>query len=1170
MRIRRLELRGFKSFVDRTTLQLGPGISGVVGPNGCGKSNVIDAIRWTLGEQSPRTLRGEQMADVIFSGAEGRRPAGMAEVSIAFDNSDGSFGGRFARFEEIEVGRRLYRDGGSDYLLNKAQCRRKDIVELFLDTGVGARAYSIIEQGRVDFVVSARPEERRVLVDEVAGINRFKRQRADAERRLSSTRDNLVRLADLLDEMGRQRRSLQAQATRARRYRELRAAWGRAALGALAGAGLAQQERLATAKAELVELKATEQKARAELDSASGAAAALRERSGEARRRHDRLRDRRAEVDAGLELLARERQLRKEELRGVERRVARASEEEAELARSRSAGARELKGLREASEASRGKLEAAEASLLAATDSERSARAAARAAHAAVEALKAEQLSVLTAGARAKNQATLLAQQLAGLRESLDRGTERTRELLAAREASREALAGAEAALDAAVQKRAASLELLRRNEARLVELRAAVEAASAALAAAQDGQRRRAAKLASLQGLIDSHEGFGEGAKAVAEALGPVLVGAVVDLLEPEPGAEVAVELALGERLEGLVVSSIPGAREQLPESIDGRVLLVPADGAPAAEPDSLAGRVADDASPGLAARLLGASTVEPSGGVRTSDGLWVGGGGTGSSLLAMRRDARELEAAISGAAESLEASRAAAATARQELATATSASEEQARAAHELELQELSRRRDLDEARASSKRAQRGVEEREAEGRRLERDIATRAEELAGVEEAAAEAERTASQLQAKVGDARAAAETAERALEGAAGAATAGRVELARAQQDAATTQRDLRRAETTDSDLARRVARLAADSEASTARRDELTRRLVAVDEEEAALKTEQSALAKELEAAAAAREETAGRWRRAEDEARQHQRRLEDVTRRSGACEVRFAESRTALQGVHDRAAEQFDIDLAAPLKLLSLTGRATLEGRGSVHVVLERDEVCAKGATERLQAEASKLRGKLDGMGPVNLAADAEFQEVDARFTELEGQRDDLEQAMTDLRRAIAKIEQETRERFKQAFEAVTARFSDLYPRLVGGGRAELRLTDPKDLLGTGIDIVVEPPGKRLQNLQLLSGGEKAMAAIALVFAIFQVKPSPFCLLDEVDAPLDDANSRRMGALLREMSAETQFVVITHNRTTMEVADVLYGVTMQKPGVSSVVAVQMDQPLARR
>ena len=350
----------------------------------------------------------------------------------------------------------------------------------------------------------------------------------------------------------------------------------------------------------------------------------------------------------------------------------------------------------------------------------------------------------------------------------------------------------------------------------------------------------------------------------------------------------------------------------------------------------------------------------------------------------------------------------------------------------------------------------------------------------------------------------------------------------------------------------------------DLQAGAARQGQLEQLIKSLGADAAELQAEHTSLGKEVVAAAAVREEAAAGWQRAEEHLRDLRSRLDGLRRDVGSREVALAEARTALQACRARAAEDFDLELDPVLDALVTSNKATVTLKGTGRVQLERHEVSDGRAIERCQAEAATAQARLDTLGPVNLAADAEYAEIDERYSEIQCQRDDLDKAMTDLRRAIAKIERETRERFQDAFARVTERFSALYPRLVGGGRAELQLTLPGDLLATGIDIVVEPPGKRLQNLSLLSGGEKAMAAIALVFAVFQVKPSPFCLLDEVDAPLDDSNSRSFNAMLREMSAETQFVVITHNRRTMEIADVLYGVTMQKPGVSSVVSVRME------
>ena len=1167
MRIRRIELHGFKSFVDRTTFQFGPGISGVVGPNGCGKSNVIDAIKWTLGEQSPSTLRGKEMLDVIFAGSDGRRPANVAEVTVAFDNEGGAFGGRYARFDEIEVGRRLFRDGTSSYLLNRTPCRRKDIVGLFLDTGVGARAFSIIEQGRVDFAINARPEERRLLVDEVAGVNRFKSQRHEAERRMARTRENLVRVADLMQEMGRQRRSLKVQAGRARRYRDLRATWKGASLRALTGTALRDRGLLRGSQGDLRELKLAEALAQRALQQATGDAAGLREASAEARRHHEQLRDRRAEVAGKQQLRAKELQLRREEQRSLEQRLERLEVDDRELDRQLRSLENEAKQAHGALAASRRSLLEMEGRLADGTRSEEAARRAARQARGAVEATKAKLVEAMSRSGRSRNLATLLERQVGEAEQRIAHQAERQAEAGKEGAAVERGVADAEQALEAAGQARAALAERSAQLTGRHETATSRLEEARITLRQAEERRATTAARLESLQELIRGLEGFGEGARLlVAELEGTdQVLGTVADLLRTPEELEAAVELVLGDRLRGLVVRDPAEAARRLPEGASGRLLLVPADPLENAQlPGALSERVGEQGATGLAERLLGDAIPGPDGTVRVRSGLWAGGEDGGSGLLAQRRTARRLEADLEGMVATAAQARATRDARSAELDELDRARAALAAEAHEAELAELTRRRDLDEARARRKRFTDAAGRAEAERVRLEADLATRREELAGARAAAAEHEACKADHERSLEGLRATAVTAERGAEQVTVTTTALRVELATVQQAAAGHQRDARRIDAQLEETQRRQRRSASDLQAGRARRTQLEQLVERLGVDATELKAEHGSLGKEVAAAAAVREEKAAAWQRAEDVLREHRSRLEGLRRDVSTREVSLAEARTALQACRARAAEDFDLELDPVLDALAASGRATVELKGTGRVALEQAEVEDADAIQRCQAQAVEAQAKLDALGPVNLAADAEFNEIDERYTALQSQRDDLEKAMGDLRRAIAKIERETKERFEEAFRAVTERFSALYPRLVGGGRAELQLTDPSDLLATGIDIVVEPPGKRLQNLSLLSGGEKAMAAIALVFAVFQVKPSPFCLLDEVDAPLDDANSRRFNNMLREMSAETQFVVITHNRTTMEVADVLYGVTMQKPGVSSVVSVRME------
>jgi len=1172
MRIRRIELKGFKSFVDKTVFQLGPGVSGVVGPNGCGKSNVIDAIRWTLGEQSASLLRGKAMEDVIFSGSEGRKPSSLAEVHIAFDNSDGSFGGQWARFAEIEVGRRLYRDGTSSYLINRAECRRKDIVALFLDTGVGARAYSIIEQGRVGFIVNAKPEERRVLIDEVAGINRFKTQRVEAERRMERTKNNLVRVGDMITEMARQRRSLQIQAGRASRYREMRMKWKAADLHALLGASRVDRAAFVRAR-ELLSGLATEEKTQVTaLDSAQAQATSLREGAEQARRRYEELRERSSEVDSKRQLALREGQFRAEERRGVSERLERLAADAKDMESSfrlLSEEAREAMAL--ATDARR-KLAGAEGRMATASGTEESKRTVARAARQQVEQSKARIVELMSESARKKNQFSYIERQRDDITGQLERLAEQA--LMAASE------------IDDADRRVAESRSALKVGQEARAEADGALEAILSGLAAARseaaqarteferiDGERRGVeARHYSLEQLLSAMEGYSEGVRALIDKLKDVpeasFVGTIAELLEPPEELEAAVELALGERLQGVVVGDIKAALAELDGTSGGRLFLVEADGGGGRLDGSLAELVGSDPRVvGLADQLLGTSFCDD-GRVRAGGGVWLPGKDErASGLLGQRRKIRELAKQLEGLETAAATQSSVREQAEQRFVELSVQRDEAKASAHAAELKELNCKRDVDEAGKRRTRLGASAEREQQERSRLEGRQETLGEELGAASEAIHSLEVEQQDLGGKLEALRNAAAAAESEAEGATASATALRVELAAAEQNAAGHQREARRLEAQLGDVDRRVKRSEQERQGLEARNDQLGQLVETLEAEATRLEAEQKRLGDDVAASAGATERASSEWRRSEDGLASYRKELESLRRKIGVEEVALAESRTALQAHRVRAASGFDLDLDPLLETLASEGAVTVDFKGddAGSVTVEEAEISDAVRVEASRQEAAVLAGKIERLGPVNLAAEEEFTEVDARHSEMLGQKEDLEEALGNLRKAIHKIETETRDRFGEAFKAVSERFSQIYPQLVGGGRAELSLTEPDDLLATGIDIMVQPPGKSAKNLTLLSGGEKAMAAIALVFGIFQVKPSPFCLLDEVDAPLDDANSRRFNVMLRAMSAETQFIVITHNRTTMEVADILYGVTMQTPGVSSVVSVKLDQ-----
>ena len=1191
MRIKRIELRGFKSFADPTAFHFGPGIAAVVGPNGCGKSNLIDAIRWTLGEQSPGTLRGRAMSDVIFAGSDARPRANRADVALVFDNTDGAFGGRYRRYSEIEVSRQLDRSGTSGYAINRQRARLKDVTELFLDTGVGARAYSIIEQGRVGFVVNARPEERRVLIDEVAGINRFKTQKAETERRLEGTKANLLRVADRCDELGRQRKTLQAQVRRAERFLDLRRAWRSNTLRALLAEASSLRSAQIASDADVAALEEAAAQAGARLDEATKAAKALAEQMSEADARFEQHRDELASARSRHALLEQEITTRQEEvaaLRKTRESADRALDEVAsEIATARSA----LADTQAESERTRAALQASLADQAGREKEHAAAREAVAKASDAVEAAKAAQLDVLMRVSRQASAIKVLERQIADSEADLRAENRLLDDIDAGRRAAQELVAARAAALQAAVEGTVAAAGRLTAAQTRAERAHARAAEEEARARAAESAVHALRARVESTREVVASLAGFQPGVRALVdwirdEGADSVAArgwrGVVADLLEVPPAVEADVEQVLGGLLAAGVFAdeaSLKHAAAWLAaQDLGGVSLLVPDRG----EPIGLAQEVADERCPGLAARLLGGvARVEDVSGLPLTGAAVAGRGsaregivtvGTPTDLaagqLARRRSLRRLEGELAEAV----------AVAEQVSTTAADLVEERERVAaqlraagtarHEAELAELAARRDAEEA----GRDLAAVEQRTARGaERVQRLQRVREEargrlETARTQRAAAEERSAAEQARLEAAKRNLAETDAVAARAGR--EVTATRVRGAEIRQAAAIAERELRRLRTALETAERREAREIARARDAAQRLELLAARLTALSSD---------------------REDTAGQVARLESSRADHQQARDrarisasaqaerlvalrtsgaEAERALNAARVGAAERRGGIAAAIERAAREFDLDVTQHVDALARgqTVKVTVPmGPDEPPLTLTLDPGSLADQRDALSAEAARLDRASRGLGAVNLGAHAEFAEIDARWQELSSQQADLESAVEDLHQALRTIAAETRSRFLQSFEAVARHFGVLYPRLVGGGRAELTLTDPAHPLASGVDVRVEPPGKRLQTLRLLSGGEKAMAAIALVFAIFEVKPSPFCLLDEVDAPLDEANSRRFNAMLRELSTRTQFVVITHNRTTMEVADVLYGVTMQEAGASSLVAVELDQ-----
>ncbi|HEY2730514.1 MAG TPA: chromosome segregation protein SMC [Polyangia bacterium] len=1235
MKIKRIEICGFKSFVEKTSISFPDPITSIVGPNGCGKSNIVDAIRWVMGEQSAKHLRGRAMEDVIFSGSESRGPAGMAEVSLMFDarglsanaNPDGVPWGAVGP-EEIVVTRRLHRDGESEYLLNGVPSRLRDVVEFFLGTGVGSKAYAIIEQGRIGFIVSSRAEDRRGLIDEAAGITKYKSKKRAAERRMESTRQHLLRVSDIIGEIEGRLRSLRLQAQKAERYKRYKGElkdldlWSSAQryLGHLAEekslaieleavrgqheviAGALDVEEtsieaerlsvteeaheLASAKDELFALSNKAQLGLQRAAHQDDEAGQLEERAEAAKREIEELAVRAGEQSAAIE-----------ELDGQLARL----EEEAEQSQGAYAGKQtEHDELRASLAFARRALDEATAELAAArariarNEAERSAAEQRRDDLAVrLEAIAAEETA-------AAERARALAADDEGLRASLAVIRARSDE----RKGRRELAADRQGALRADVARGELELETLR-----------------------EEAHRRRS-RLASLSEIQNRYESFQKGVRAIMqhrEALsasgGAGIRGVVADIVQPPPELETAVEAVLGERLGNIIVESHEvglEAIEFLKQKSEGRSSFIPL-GLRAPVPMAMptfaaapAGQVVYDAMSGaaveggagtpvflptlpmldttvwpkgegvrgplldligydrqydrIASYLLGDVVVVEN--LRRALELWretqttktivtldgevidpqgvVTGGARESAVagvLEQKREIRELEEVVAKLESDMQEALARHVARKQELASIT---DELERLAAELRADEL-----------------------ELFGQQKDLDRAT--EELHRFETRRAQLEAQAGELGRARADAEGRAASATAAL--AADTAVVEGAELRTEELRARTTELGEQVDAVVQELTALKVAAAQAEDRRQNARltieRLRRERAEHAARAERLALSiAEETARAGELRGEAGRMRDEASLWQaEAEARARAHGDRQDGLDDRQTRLAQRDAELRVTRADAARLSQSQGKLELRhqeAALRRTSLEEGVAERYRDVTLPSVVQDYHLRPLFAEVEEARAKELRGLIERMGEINLTAIEESEELQARFDFLTAQRADLDSAISQLETAIEKINRASRKRFRETFDAVNLKFQEVFPRLFGGGHARLALTDEHDLLETGVEIIANPPGKKVsQNIELLSGGEKALTAVSLLFAIFLIKPSPFCVLDEVDAPLDEANVGRFNQAVREMTDRSQFIIITHNRRTMEIADRLCGITMEEPGVSKLVAVNL-------
>ncbi len=1162
MRLSKIKLAGFKSFVDPTTIPLPSNLIGVVGPNGCGKSNVIDAVRWVMGESSAKNLRGDSMADVIFNGSTSRKPVGQASIELVFDNSDGTIKGEYAQYNEISVRRTVSRDGQSQYYLNGTRCRRRDITDIFLGTGLGPRSYSIIEQGMISRLIEAKPEELRVFLEEAAGISKYKERRRETENRIRHTRDNMERLTDLRDELGKQLERLNRQARTAEKYKELKQEERllKGQLAALRWRALDQQvharETLIREKELGVEASVMRQRAiESEIEKLREQNVEVGEIFSEVQGRFYAVGGDIARVEQSIQH-SRERRLQQErDLAEAERALAESQahqqgdrEKIAELEQ-------QLAILRPQLEEAQARQEISAAALLEAEQAMHEWQSAwAEFNQTAAEPARSAEVE--------RTRLQSLEQQHIQQEQRILRLQEEKKHL-------------SNVALEEEIAQRQAQLEEYALQTEALQER---LQNQLAAIAEARDANRQLSAELDEQRGRLQAMQGRHSSLEALQQAALGKTGGEVAQWLAGNGLADAerlaqgltvaedwerAVECVLGQHLEAVCVDGLDpvagllGTLEHgslaLFDTARGDVAATAGDLGPALADKvtapwplpMLAGvYAADDLAQALALRPRLAAHES----VITRDGVWLG-----PNWLRVARDAdekagvihreqelKELSAGIEQLRAQVEEGQAQRAEGRERIQRL-----EEEREAVQRELHQASRQQAEVQAQLSGRQAR--LEQMRNRSQNIERDIAELQQQCNENEE------------ETKLARGRLAAAMEQMEL-------LAARREELELQRDSLRERLDLAREQARgDRDTAHQLslqvqtmstgleaarnslARMEQQLEQVAARREMLSETLA---ESQAPIEALQEELARLLESRSSVEQELAEARRRVEEvdhAMREHDQQRHTLERELQELRSGLEQARMAWQELQVR--------------------RQTLSEQ------LEESDYSLDELTESLPGEAEEqawaqrveqIAQRIQRLGPINLAAIEEYKTESERKEYLDAQHADLSEALETLEGAIRKIDRETRTRFKETFERVNAGFKSMFPRLFGGGHAYLELTGD-DLLDTGVTVMARPPGKRNSTIHLLSGGEKALTAVALVFAIFQLNPAPFCMLDEVDAPLDDANVGRFCAMVREMSEHVQFIFITHNKITMELAHQLNGVTMHEPGVSRLVSVDVDE-----
>jgi chromosome segregation protein len=1240
MYLKNLTVLGFKSFADKTALNFQPGVTAIVGPNGCGKSNVSDAIRWVLGEQSAKALRGGEMADVIFNGTDGRKPLGMAEVSLTIGGVDEEHlraAGVEMAYHEVTVTRRVFRDGGSEYFVNKTPCRLKDIQQFFMGTGVGRTSYSIMAQGNITQILSSKPEDRRLIFEEAAGITKYKAQKKEALRKLEYTDQNLVRVEDLVREVKRQIGSLQRQAGKARRYKQLSQELQHLDTQL-------SRHQFDLLQSEIAERQTAAESLRNEIESRSAAVlkfedeiTTLRGRLSELEHEISGLQQRGLELKNQADRHESRIQFNQERLDELAAQNAKALADIAQAEERKQIADQELASVKASLQNSEAALARHRQTLEQKTAALRRVEEELRAIQETLREAQAEAFSAAQDLTRIRNEMTALDLQKQGNVVRLEKLSAEKIQLEEERVRLEARLHEFAASVQAEKLNAQTQRGTVEQRQARLREVHEELSRAGQEQDQLLQQQAEKRSRLNVLEQLQAGHEGFSEGALA-ALAQSRNALGSLADKIRVPDEFITAIECALGHHLQVVLTEQPESAHAILAElsaGRKGRASVAPlsfigsgdpgagSEPAPANEQESLPAEAppapaeaANSPQPAvtlngvplpatevvhseasvrpLVERLLGmtrivrdleAATaawresrgafqyVTLKGEVLSRHGVYTGGylngsgnGKAASSILGRKNQIAELETALAGLKESvadvsrrrggLQSEQTELQAGLQQAQTDLRA-QEVAIATHEGECNALQNSRRLLHQKIETVVFEvQSLAAQESEGLQKRAVLETGATELAHREQAARE---RVGGLAGQLDSLRSQRDQANTGL-------TESKVALATEEQMGASFGQQQQSLAQRLRELAQVIEQRRGEMGAALGRKEqaeseiqESRGRIESLQHEREQVNAQSAEL---LAGKQSQEQEIAAR----EESLRDQRRCLTELQERRGTLEVELAQKNMAVQNLRERVQQKYHVNLD-DIRSECITITFADEGPARVHVMSPEEMTVAGAATDwtLVDQQVDLLQKRLDEMGPVNLVAIEEYEETEQRYQFLSKQHDDLVQAKTQLHEVINRINSQTREMFRTTFEQIRTNFRAMFTEVFGGGKADLVLMDENDLLESGIDIVARPPGKQLQTISLLSGGEQTMTAVALLFSIYQVKPSPFCVLDELDAPLDESNINRFIRVLQRFLEHSQFIIITHNKRTIGMADVLYGVTMQEHGVSKIVSVKFHK-----